>query len=109
MLSFATQTLTRRRAPVTDDGHGNQKPNWGAATDTPLHGWSIQPGTVAADRVNRDGARIDYTVFGPPDADVEATDRFLIDGAVYVTDGPPQRWATGILDHTVLYLTRWEG
>lgn len=109
MLSFATQTLIRRRAPLVDDGHGNESPDWGHAADVPLPGWSIQPGTTAVDRVNRDGAKVAWTAFGPADADVLATDRFLVDGDEYVTDGAPQRWATGILDHTVLYLVRWTG
>lgn len=111
MLSFARQSLTRQRPQMVTD-HGTSVPDWSKPTsDLTIPRWSVQPGASEEDRVNRQGSLIQWTAFGPPDADVRADDRIVFNGTEYAIDGEPLRWPspTGRLDHTVLYLKRWEG
>ena len=51
------------------------------------------------------------TVYGPPDADVQAGDRIEYGGKVYTINGEVLSWpsATGGLDHIQLNLERWQG
>lgn len=111
MLSFQRESLLRQRPQYVTD-HGAQVADWSLPTsDASIAGWSVQPGTSAEDRVNRDGALIQWTCFGPAGADVQADDRIVYDGKQYAIDGEPSAWKspTGSLNHTVLYLKRWEG
>lgn len=52
-----------------------------------------------------------YTLFAPPDADIEAGDRIRFDGKVYQIDGDirVQPSATGHLDHIQTTLRRYHG
>lgn len=110
MLSFMTQTLTRKRPAFVTD-HGNSVPDYDATATATLDGWTVQPGTTDVDRVNRQGVMISWTAIGPADADVLATDHFVHQGVEYELDGEPARWKspTGAVSNTVLFLVRWVG
>jgi hypothetical protein len=108
--SFASQSILRERAALVDDGHGNQVRDWTSPSVLSITGCSVQPGTTAVDRLNRDGVLIQWTVFCPAGADVLAGDRIQLAGGLrYEIDGEPLRWQFGVVDYVVLYLKRWEG
>lgn len=107
--SFATQTITRQRPAMVDDGHGNRVPDWTSTTDVVIPGCSVQPGATAEDNANRDGVLIHWTVYAPSTVDVQADDAVVYEGTRYAVNGNPARWGSGILNHVSIQLRRWEG
>lgn len=107
-VSFATETLTRLRAPQVMD-HGSLVADWGEADEVTLAGWSLQPGASSEDLQNREAVRVDWTAYGPYDADVIATDRIRLPSGDYSVIGEPERWKspTGRVSSTKLLLQRW--
>jgi hypothetical protein len=103
------QTLTVERAALVDDGHNNQVRDWSTAVTHDIDWCSIQPGATSEFLQGRDESVISYTVFAPDGADILSSDRVLIDGNPFSINGEIIRWQTGILDHTVVFLQRWEG
>ena len=108
VVSFATETLTRLRAPVVMD-HGSPVSDWDAAVEGSLPGWSLQPGASAEDLQNREAVRVDWTAYGPYDADVAATDMIRLPSGDYSVVGEPERWKspTGRVSSTKILLSRW--
>lgn len=107
--SFATQTVVRQRASTTEDVHGNQVPDWNSPTSVTIGGCSVQPGATEEDLGGREAVAIRWTILAPAGVDVLATDRIVVNGVPYSVDGEPARWGTGVLDHTKIFLKRWEG
>ncbi|OAZ40946.1 hypothetical protein A9Z40_03120 [Microbacterium arborescens] len=99
------------RAPLMDDGRGNQARDWRAAKEHESKGWAIDAGTGAEDVVNRDGVAIEYTLRGPFDADVLASDRVRLMGGLYTIDGPVARQPgpSPRTAHSIIRLISWEG
>jgi hypothetical protein len=108
VVSFATETLTRLRAPQIMD-HGSMVQDWDNATTATLTGWTLQPGASSEDLLNREAVRVDWTAYGPYDADVSATDRIRLPSGDYSVIGEPERWKspTGRVSSTKLLLQRW--
>lgn len=108
IVSFANETLTRLRAPLVKD-HGSWVPDWSAPTEATLTGWSLQPGASVEDLQNRDAVRVDWTAYGPYDADVTAADKIRLPSGDYGVIGEPERWKspTGRISSTKLLLSRW--
>lgn len=108
IVSFATETITRLRAPRILD-HGSMVSDWDNATEATLAGWSLQPGASVEDLQNRDAVRVDWTAYGPYDADVTATDRIRLPSGDYSVTGEPERWKspTGRISSTKLLLSTW--
>lgn len=108
IVSFATETLTRLRAPLVND-HGSMVPNWSSATMATLAGWSLQPGASVEDLQNREAVRVDWTAYGPYEGDVLATDRIRLPSGDYSVIGEPERWKspTGRVSFTKLLLQKW--
>jgi len=108
LVSFATETLTRLRAPLVLD-HGSMVPDWEAAEEAELTGWTLQPGAPVEDLQNREAVRVDWTAYGPYSADVTATDRIRLPSGDYSVIGEPERWKspTGRISSTKLLLQRW--
>jgi hypothetical protein len=112
MQSFWTQAWTRERYPVADDGHGNEIPDMDAdPAELEITGCSIQPGAPTEILGDREAARIAWTIYQPPGADVTETDHGRLNGTLYRVAGHPQRWTspTGAVSHDVVLLERWEG
>lgn len=109
MLGIMQQSVTRLRPTFTRDSHGNDSEDWSDPASLLIPGCSVQPGVTSEDRQNRDTTLIAFTVIAPAGIDVLSTDRIVYSGNTYEIDGEPERWETGILDHTNLYLKRWEG
>jgi len=108
LVSFATETLTRLRAPLVLD-HGSMVQDWEAAEGAELTGWTLQPGAPVEDLQNREAIRVDWTAYGPYNADVVATDRIRLPSGDYSVIGEPERWKspTGRISSTKLLLQRW--
>lgn len=108
VVSFANDTITRLRAPMVSD-HGSMVSDWDNAAEATLTGWSLQPGASAEDLQNRDAVRVDWTAYGPYDADVTATDKIRLADGDYSVIGRPERWKspTGRVSHTKLLLSVW--
>lgn len=108
LVSFATETLTRLRAPQVMD-HGSPVRDWANAVAADIPGWSLQPGASTEDTANRDAVRVDWTAHGPYDADVTATDKIRLPSGDYSVVGAPERWKspTGRVSSTKLLLQLW--
>lgn len=108
---IARHTITVVRAPVTENRRGQDVRDWNAATRTDLKGWAIDAGDTADLRDGRVGSGANWTIRGPLNSDVRATDRIVllgvecdIDGAILRQPGP-----SPLTSHTIIRLTRVEG
>ena len=101
-------TITRLRAPVVMD-HGSLVADWDNATGAVLTGWLLHPGASVEDLQNREAVRVEWTAYGPYDADVIASDRIRLPSGDYAVVGEPERWKSpsGRLDGTKILLQRW--
>lgn len=108
VVSFANEAITRPRAALVMD-HGSMVQDWGHAAPATLTGWSLQPGASTEDLDHREAVRVDWTAYGPYDADVLATDRIRLPSGDYAVIGEPERWRspTGLVSSTKLLLQRW--
>lgn len=108
LLSFTNESIVRLRAALVSD-HGSLVSDWSTPTEATLAGWSLQPGASVEDLQNREAVRVDWTAYGPYDADVKATDRIRLPSGVYSVIGEPERWKspTGRVSSTKLLLSRW--
>lgn len=106
--SFMQRPFTRRRFPTIND-HGTDVVNYSGVPDDAVFRGSIQPGAGTMDVVNRDGAEIVKTIWAEPNADVHHQDIITLNGNDYFVNGEPEFWNVGILDHTVIQLSRWLG
>lgn len=108
IVNFANETITRLRAPLVKD-HGSMVADWSTPAQATLTGWSLQPGASVEDLQNREAVRVDWTAYGPYDADVSATDRIRLPSGDYAVVGEPERWKspTGRVSSTKLLLQRW--
>ncbi len=108
---IARHPITVVRAPLVDDGRGNQARDWDHATETTIPGWSVDAGSTVEDEVNRDASAVEYTIRGPLTADVAATDRVRLLGSLYLVTGGVLRQPgpSPLTSHMILRLTRWEG
>ena len=106
--SFMDQPFTRKRFPTVLD-HGNETIDYSATPSEATFTGSIQPGTGTEDTINRNGAEVVKTIWAVPEADVRHDDIITIKGKDYFVNGEPEDWDTGIMDHLVIHLSRWEG
>ena len=108
--SFASQTVTVRRAPLVADAHGGYR-DWSVATPSTLTGCLVQPVSSSEEATNRDGVVADARMHAPAGTDVLSSDRLVVDGAEYEVIGEPLRWPspTGALAHVEVLLRRVEG
>ena len=106
--SMMRQPFTRKRYPSTLD-HGTATVDYTATPTVSGFYGSIQPGTGTTDQINRTGAEVVYTIMARPNADVMHDDLVDLPDGTYFVNGAPEHWFTGILDHTVIRLSRWVG
>lgn len=102
----ARHTIVIVRAPLVDDGRGNQIPDWGNATRRDSQGWAVDAGDTTENLDGRDSTTATWTIRGPYAVDVVATDHVEllgveceIVGAVLRQPGPSERTS-----HTILRL-----
>lgn len=108
MVTFARDSIVRLRAPLVMD-HGSPVANWDDASEVVLDDWLLQPGASLEDLTNRQGVSIEWTAYGPYDADVIASDRIRLPSGDYSVIGEPERWKspTGRLNAIKVLLQRW--
>lgn len=110
-ISYHRDTVTVLRAPLVDDGYGNQVPDWSEPTRTDVPGCRLQPERAAEYVLDREAVTTRWRLFAPEGTDLRATDRVEYAGVVYQVDGEPERWPspTGRLAHVEALLRRTEG
>lgn len=109
--SWCTQEITIIR-PGTRQVRGSTIFDWNNVTETTISNCSVQPSTTGLSQDGRVlGINEGYTVYLPPDTDVQAGDRIGFNGNVYTINGEPKAWmsATGRVSHVQLSITRWAG
>lgn len=107
----ARHVLTIRRAPLVEDGRGNEVRDWDQSEDHDSAGWAIDAGDTVEDVDNRDGSSVAYTCRGPFHADVLGSDRVVLFDDVFEVTGNvlKQPGPTARTSHVIVRLTRWEG
>ena len=88
LAGLLVRTVTRLRAPVTVDSHGNEVRNWSTATSVTMNGWLAQR-IRDENNDNRDARISDWHLTVPTGSDITALDRVVIDGQTFELDGPP--------------------
>lgn len=109
--SWFTQSVTRIR-PGTKTVRGSEVPDWDDVTTAPITGCSVQPSTTSLSQDGRVlGIAESFTMYMPPDADVQEGDRILFEGKQYTVIGMPRPWVspTGALSNKQVTLERWDG
>lgn len=107
----ARHTITRLRPARVDDGHGNLRSDWSAASSLSLVGFAVDVGASSEDLEHRDGDQAQLTLRGPVVADVEAGDRVVLSGVTYLVVGAVLRQPgpSPLTSHCIVQLSRWEG
>ena len=109
--SFCKDTVTRLR-PGEKDSRGSKIPDWSSPSRKDISGCSMQPASTSLSQDGRVlGITDTYTLFAPPDADIDAGDHIEYRGKVFEIDGDVriQPSATGRLDHLNITLKRYQG
>ena len=108
--SFCKDTVTRIR-PGTKDSRGSTIPDWTKASTLTIEGCSMQPASTSLSEDGRVlGISDIYTLFAPPDADIEAGDRIEFDGRTYAVEGDVRiQPAAHRLQHKQISLRRYHG
>lgn len=110
--SFCNQTVTRIR-PATKTVRGSVVPDWDAekVNTKTISGCSMQPATTSLSTDGRVlGISDTYTLFAPPDADIQAGDRITYDAKTYEIDGDVRVHPSALnLEHIEITLRRYNG
>lgn len=112
--SFARDQVTIL-SPAWVNDRGTLYPDWDNATETAANRCLVTPlqgdELVAAGGANRTGVEMLWKLFLPPGVSITAQDRVRFRGVDYEVHGEPMRWPSPsrALDHTEVYLKRWEG
>ena len=110
--SFCRDTITRVR-PGTTTSRGSTIPDWSTdkiSTKT-ISGCSMQPASTSLSEDGRVLGISDlYTLFAPPDADIQAGDRIVFNSKTYTIDGDVRVQPAAVcLDHIQITLRRYDG
>lgn len=110
--SFCRDTVTRIR-PGTQTVRGTQIPDWSptAITTKDISGCSMQPSSTSLSEDGRILGITDlYTLFAPPDADIQSGDRIVFNGKTYTIDGDVRiQPSANRLEHIQIGLRRYDG
>jgi hypothetical protein len=110
--SFCIQEVTRIR-PSTKVVRGSVVPDWDAdkvSTKT-IKGVSVQPASTSLSEDGRVLGISDlYTLFAPPDADIQTGDRIVFNSKTYTIDGEVRIYPSALnLEHIEITLRRYNG
>jgi len=109
--SFYTDTVTRLRAPLLDDGYGNKYRDWPNAASVAVTSCRWQP--LSSDEVlaSRNGVELVARLLAPRDADIVPDDRVTFGGVTFEVDGEPlrHRSPSGVAAHAEVLLRRFDG
>ena len=108
--SFCTQEVKRIR-PSTKESRGSMILDWSNTTNLTIEGCSMQP---ASTTLSEDGRVLGisdlYTLFTPPDADIDAGDRIEFEGKTFTVVGDVRvQPAASRIQHKEISLRRYHG
>lgn len=108
--SFCRDIVTRIR-PSTKTSRGSTIFDWSTVSTLTIEGCSMQP---ASTTLSEDGRVLGisdlYTLFAPPDSDIEAGDRIEFNGKTYTVEGDVRvQPAAHRLQHKQITLRRYHG
>ena len=108
--SFCNDTVVRIR-PATTESRGSTIFDWSNATVKEIRGCSMQPASTSLSQDGRVlGIQDEYTLFAPPEADIEAGDRIRFKDKVYTIQGDVRvQPSAGRLEHIQVTLRRYSG
>lgn len=108
--SFCNQTVTRIR-PTTKNVRGSVVPDWEHASSKEINGVSMQPASTSLSQDGRVLGISDlYTLFAPPDADIQTGDRISFNSKTYTIDGEVRIHPSVLnLEHIEVTLRRYNG
>lgn len=109
--SFCIQTVTRIRPKTTKTVRGSVVPDWENASEKEISGCSVQPASTSLSQDGRVLGISDlYTLFAPPDADIQTGDRISFNSKVYEIDGEVRIYPSVLnLEHIEITLRRYNG
>lgn len=114
-MTFFHDTVTRLRAPITQDAHGNEIRDWDNPDSTLLERLNVQPNSQDdTDTALRTSVITSWRLQSAPgvDLDLEATDRVVYGGVVCEVVGEVARWShplTGQTHHVETTIRRRKG
>jgi len=88
------EPVVRLRGGTTEDRYGNQAADWGTPDRLTITGCSLAPRLQAENLEGRQGVVIGWTLYAPPDADIQPTDRIEARGKTLEVDGEPGVWTS---------------
>ena len=110
--SFCRDTVTRIRPAVTTS-RGQSVPDWDAnkVNEKTISGCSMQPASTTLSEDGRIlGISDRYTLFCPPDSDIQTGDRISFDSKVYTIEGDVRVQPCALnLEHKEITLRRFYG
>ena len=110
--SFCRDTITRVR-PSTTESRGSTIFDWSPdkVNSKSISGCSMQPASTSLSEDGRVLGISDlYTLFAPPDADIQAGDRIVFNSKTYTIDGDVRVQPSAMnLEHIEITLRRYNG
>ena len=110
--SFCRDTITRIR-PGSTVSRGSVIPDWSASeiNSKTISGCSMQPASTSLSEDGRVLGISDlYTLFAPPDADIQDGDRIVFNNKTYTIAGDVRVQPAAVcLDHIEITLRRYDG
>jgi len=108
--SWCDDTVKVTRAPWMET-RGTKVRDWANATTHTVGGCSVQPASTSRnfERAQQETDR--WTLYAPPQSDIQAGDRINHHGATFEVDGAPYTWKspTGRVTHMQAPLVEWRG
>lgn len=102
----------KRIRPGTKTVRGSDVPDWDSVSEESITGCSVQPSVTSLSQDGRVlGISDSYTLYMPPDADVQKGDKIMVGSDVFIVSGVPRLWysPTGGLNNKQVTVERWEG
>lgn len=87
--SFYNQTVTRLRASLAADGHGNMAPDWTSPASVSITGCRLQPLSSEEIMENRFESDVRFRLLAPYGSDVTFLDRVTVGSTTYEVAGAP--------------------
>lgn len=88
-----TESVTRVRAPLTEDRYGAQIRDWDNAAELSIDVYAVAPRDHEEEHSNgRAAVLVGFTVYAPAGTDILTTDRLIIRGGLHEVDGEPGVW-----------------
>lgn len=110
--TFYAESVTRQRAPLSDDGRGNTIPNWsGTLSTSTITGCRVQPLTSEELVENRYASDVTFRLLAPYGSDITYLDRIVAAEGTFEVWGEPEshKSPTSAAAHDEVMLRRVDG